>query len=63
MKTMFDSAIHILLTRTVSGSSPRQKSAAMTIAQPMAPLRTMVVMIARGTFQEAFSISSDIWQL
>ena len=31
------------------------------MASPVAPLSIIVVIIARGTFTSAFSISSDIW--
>ncbi len=47
-------------TRTEFGS-PRQKRIARTMANPVAPLSIMVVRIARGTFNAAFSISSDIY--
>ena len=40
--------------------SPRQKSTAIIIANPVAPLSIIVVKIAQGTFTSAFSISSDI---
>ena len=33
----------------------------MTMANPVAPLRIIVVRIALGTFLAAFSISSDIY--
>ena len=40
--------------------SPRQKSTAIIMANPVAPLSIIVVNIAQGTFTSAFSISSDI---
>ena len=40
--------------------SPRQKSTAIMMANPVAPLSIIVVKIAQGTFTSAFSISSDI---